>query len=84
MPKPKSPPPTKLTFHCKGTQTGHLVDTVPGIPIVIVKTDSVQNEMHHQNTWTKEDGIIQVSEKPRLAKGSDPSLRSGPQVQKIK
>jgi len=31
-----------------------------------------------KSTWTKEDGIIQVAVKQPLAKGPDPSLRTGP------
>lgn len=82
FPRAKSPQPIKLVFPSIGTQTDALVNTVPGEAVVILQTDIVQNESKDQSTWTKEDGVIEVVGKPKLAKGPDPTLRSGPQVQR--
>ena len=82
MPRPKSPKPQVLKYPCIATQTGVLVDTISEMPLLIEQKDDVPNERKDVSTWTKEDAIIEMPGKRSLAKGSDPSLRTGSQVER--
>ncbi|KAI1301515.1 hypothetical protein HDE_02952 [Halotydeus destructor] len=66
---------------CRGTQTGTLIETISGTPIIGRR--SFGQEMCSASTWTKEDGIIIEGKKQPLAKGADPSHRKGPRILNI-
>ena len=58
------------------------MDTVSEMPLLIEQKDDVPSERKDVSTWTKEDGIIEMPGKRSLAKGSDPSLRTGSKVER--
>ena len=74
--------PTTRELPCVATQTKALVAVVLDVPVT-VPLEARAYECTDKGTWTKEDGVIPRKEKPVLAVGADPTLRTGPQSSRV-